>query len=114
MIDTIVIVLVMLLLANIFDWFGDIPDWVRIAAFAGLLLYEPVCTTLGGTIGNRMKGIRVRKESDTKTRISFIHALIRYAVKIILGWVSFITIHSNRKKQAIHDQAAGSVMIKNG
>ena len=38
--------------------------------------------------------------------------MIRYPVKLLLGWISFLTINSNPKRRAIHDLASGSVMIK--
>jgi uncharacterized RDD family membrane protein YckC len=68
--------------------------------------------TLGCTLGNYIKGIRVRQISDTSKKINLIQALIRYPVKVMLGWFSFLTIGSNSKRRAIHDFAAGSVMIK--
>jgi hypothetical protein len=67
---------------------------------------------MGFTIGNYLKGIRVRKVSNTSNRINFIQAFFRYVLKISLGWISFLTIHSNNQKRAIHDLAVGSVMIK--
>jgi hypothetical protein len=33
-------------------------------------------------------------------------------VKVMLGWLSFLTIHTNTEKRAIHDLFIGSVMIK--
>lgn len=112
-IDTILVVFLMLLAAGVLDKYGSVPDWIRITLFVGLFLaYEPVCTTLGFTLGNYLKGIRVRKNADTTHRINIAQALLRYPVKILLGWVSFLTIHSNPKKRAIHDLVSGSVMIK--
>jgi len=75
-------------------------------------IYEPVCTTFGFTIGNLIKGIRVRDISNTSKRLNIFQALLRYFVKVLLGWVSFITIHFNPERRAIHDLAAGSVMVK--
>ena len=81
--------------------------------FAGLFIaYEPICMTLGSTLGNYLKGIRVRKDSDSTKRINIFQAIIRYPVKVFLGWISFLTINSNPKRRAIHDLVSGSVMIK--
>jgi uncharacterized RDD family membrane protein YckC len=41
-----------------------------------------------------------------------LQAFFRYVLKISLGWISFLTMHSNSQRRAIHDFAAGSVMIK--
>ncbi len=112
-IDTIFIVVLMFIASIVLDRFENVPDWVRIVIFFGIwALYEPVCTTLGFTLGNYIKGIRVRRLNDVASHINFFQAFARYVLKLLLGWVSFLTIHSNPEKQAIHDLAAGSVMIK--
>ena len=112
-IDSILIIVLMFVFASILDKFENVPDWVRIAMFASLfIVYEPLCTSLACTLGNYIKGIRVRKYSDHSKRINIFQAIIRYMVKILLGWISFLTINSNPQKRAIHDFVAGSVMIK--
>lgn len=112
-IDGILLIIMMFVFASILDKFDDVPDWVRIAMFASLfVVYEPLCTSLGFTVGHYIKGIRVRRESNSTKRINIIQSIFRYVVKIFLGWVSFLTISSNPKKRAIHDFVAGSVMIK--
>ncbi len=112
-IDVILIVILMFAFANILDEFDNVQDWVRITMFAGLFIaYEPFCMTLGFTLGNYLKGIRVRKNSNSTKRISIFQAIIRYPIKVVLGWISFLTINSNPKRRAIHDLVSGSVMIK--
>jgi RDD family len=112
-IDTILIIILIYAFSNILDKFDNVPDWVRITIFAGLfIVYEPLCMSIGSTVGNYLKGIRVRKISDTTKRINIFQAIIRYPIKVLLGWVSFLTINSNLKRCAIHDLASGSVMIK--
>ena len=99
--------------ASVIDKYEHVPDGVRIALFVGLfVLYEPLFTALGCTLGNYIKGIRVRKNSNTSQKINILQAMIRYPVKFLLGWVSFLTISSNPQRRAIHDLVAGSVMIK--
>ena len=113
LIDTILIVALMFLFTNLLDKFNNVPDEVRIILFVGLFIaYEPLCMTLGCTLGNFIKGIRVKKYSNTTKRINIFQAIIRYVVKVCLGWVSFLTINSNPKRRAIHDLISGSVMIK--
>lgn len=113
-IDGIFMIMMMFLFASILERYENAPDWIRIVLFLGLwAVYEPLCTTLGCTLGNFVKGIRVRSVTDTDKRINFFQAFIRYVIKFLLGWISFLTIHSNPRRRAIHDLAAGSVMIKN-
>lgn len=97
----------------ILDRYENAPDWVRIVMFVGVwVVYETVCTSLGHTIGNYLKGIRVRRISDVSRKINVFQALGRYILKLGLGWISFLTIHNNPERRAIHDFAAGSVMVK--
>jgi uncharacterized RDD family membrane protein YckC len=112
-IDTVFIVLLMFASASVLERYDNAPDWIRIALFFGFwAIYEPVCTALGCTIGNYFKGIRVRRAGNSGRKINFIAAFFRYLVKITLGWISFLTIHSNPQRRAIHDLVAGSVMIR--
>lgn len=112
-IDTIFIVLLVFIASNILEKFPNVPDWVRMFLFVLLFIaYEPLLICIGCTVGNYVKGIRVRKEDDENKRINFLQSIIRYAFKLLLGWISFLTIHSNTKKRAIHDFVSGSVMIK--
>jgi uncharacterized RDD family membrane protein YckC len=112
-IDTILIVILMFISASVLARFNNVPDWVRITLFVALFfIYEPLCMIFGSTLGNYLKGIRVRKNSDTTKRINVFQAIIRYPVKLFLGWISFLTINANSKKRAIHDFVSGSVMIK--
>ena len=67
--------------------------------------------TFGVNIGKFCRGIRVRRYDNTMEKIKFSQAIIRYQVKILLGWISFLTINSNSKRRAIHDMASGTVML---
>jgi uncharacterized RDD family membrane protein YckC len=112
-IDVVLIVILMFVASSVLDKYENAPDWIRIVLFFGLwAIYEPLCTTLGFTLGNYMKGIRVRRYTNESKRINFFAAFVRYCMKVLLGWISFITIHFNPEKRAIHDFAVGSVMVK--
>jgi uncharacterized RDD family membrane protein YckC len=112
-IDGILIIFLMFITSSVLERYENAPDWIRIALFFGIWgIYEPVCTSLGFTVGNYMKGIRVRKISDTHQRINFMQALLRYMFKAGLGWISFLTMHFNPQRRAIHDFVAGSIMIR--
>jgi len=111
-IDTMIMIVAMIIVYKAIDSVASVPDWLRISLFLGIFIfYEPLCLTFGCTVGNYAKGIRVRRFSDTNQKINFFQAIIRYLVKVLLGWISFLTIHSNPSKRALHDLASGSVMI---
>jgi uncharacterized RDD family membrane protein YckC len=112
-IDGMLIIVLMFVFSGMLERYENAPDWIRIGLFFGLwAVYEPLCTTLGATLGNYIKGIRVKQNGATGQRINFFQAFIRYVLKMLLGWISFLTIHTNPQKRAIHDIIAGSVMIR--
>lgn len=111
-IDSVLIIAFMIIFSDILSGFKNVPDWLRAVLLISLFLYEPIATTIGGTIGNNIKGIRVRKDSDDTKQINIFQALIRYFFKLLFGWLSFITIFSSSKKRAIHDILSGTVMVK--
>jgi uncharacterized RDD family membrane protein YckC len=112
LIDTIIIIACMILFTDILDMFKNVPNWTRATLFIALLMYEPICTTFGATLGNDKMKIRVRKISDSTQSINIFQAIIRYFFKVIFGWISFITIFMSPKSRTLHDIISGSVMIK--
>jgi uncharacterized RDD family membrane protein YckC len=67
------------------------------------LLYEPLLVSFaGGTIGHRRINLRV-VDNRTGGNISFLKAVARVVIKGPLGVVSFITMLTTRRSQAIHD-----------
>lgn len=78
-----------------------------------LFLYEPLLTSRLCTIGQKITGIRVR-QLDSGERLSVFNACIRSVVKLLLGIVSFFSIPVTRKRRALHDLAAGSVVKYSG
>ena len=113
MTDGIVVVVYMFVASYIFSLFESVPDNARIIAFVFIfLLYDPIFTSLfGGTIGHMMLGIRVKRESDEQKNILFHKAILRYLAKVLLGWVSLLTVSGNKKRKAIHDFLVGSVVV---
>lgn len=111
-IDTVIIIGFMYLASEILNSFENIPNYFRMIVFIGIWLYEPILTSFGATIGNDKMEIRVRSNSDHSKRINFFQAVIRFIIKILLGWLSFITVFSSKKSRTIHDYLSGSVMIK--
>lgn len=109
--DTIFIIGIMFAFSEILNFFTEVPNWVKVALFLLILMYEPLCTAFGVTLGQDKMDIRVRKLSDETKRINIFQALIRFVFKYFFGWLSFITLFTNKKKRAIHDIVSGSVMI---
>ncbi len=64
-IDGIFMIILMFIASSVLDSYENVPDSVRISLFVAIvLLYEPLCTSLGFTLGNYIKGLRVRQVSD--------------------------------------------------
>ena len=111
-IDTIIIIACMYIASEILNSFENVPDYVRMILFAGILLYEPILTVLGATIGNEKMEIRVRSSSNHAKKINFFQAVIRFIFKFSLGWLSFITLFFSDKSRTIHDYVSGSIMVR--
>ena len=73
---------------------------------------EPILTSRLCTVGQWAAGIRVRRNADPDERISVGAAAVRLVVKGTLGWVSFFSLPFARRNRALHDMAAGSVVIQ--
>jgi len=116
LIDTLLMVVLIFLAAWVMDnmKIGEEQEGlVKAITFVCIWgVYEPVCMILGSTLGNYLIGIRARKHSDTNKRINIFQAYVRFIVKILLGWISFLTIGMNKERRAIHDLVAGTVMIE--
>jgi len=98
---------------------GTIPNWVRMAGIGAILLYEPLLTTYACTIGQKLMRIRVLDYNTlygqgNEKKLALPMSVWRFMMKSMMGWLSFITIHLNAERRAIHDFAASSVMIRVG
>ncbi|WP_153659838.1 RDD family protein [Chitinophaga sp. SYP-B3965] len=115
-IDFLIIVLLMLLASMLLNAIGDeedTPTWINVVLFLTIWgLYEPLAIAYGCTVGNYITRIRVVDINNYQKKIALWKAFVRYALKASLGWVSFLSIHSNPQRRAIHDLGAGSVMIQ--
>jgi uncharacterized RDD family membrane protein YckC len=111
--DSFVIIAFMLILTIIFSKFQNVPDSLRIAGFIFIfILYDPLFTSLfGGTIGHMIMKIQVKRISNPEKNILLPMAIIRFIVKLLLGWISFLTVLSNDRHLAIHDMIAGSIVL---
>ena len=112
-IDQFFIIIFMFILSLGFSLFSHIENNVKVLALIfTFILYDPIFTSIfGGTIGHMIFGIRVKKDNDQLKNISFPYAVIRFIIKISLGWISLLTIYGNEKGKAIHDYLAKSVVV---
>jgi len=110
----LVIILVIFTATTLFiDSFGDIPNAAKgfILIFM-LCLYDPLLTSLtGNTLGQKIMNLKIGKYREPEKNISLGQAFLRYLSKALLGWVSFLTVTSNKRKRAIHDLASGSIVL---
>lgn len=114
LIDVIVILLLALGISTILEKIGQVPDYVRGILFViVIILYEPILVTFGTTIGQLLLNIRVRQFKNPEKKLAFYLVILRFIIKIFLGWLSFITVTFNINRRAIHDFASGSIMIAN-
>lgn len=113
--DSLVIIIFMLIVTYVFSLFENVHENLRILAFVFIfLLYDPLFTSIfGGTIGHMMFGLRVKREKDNTKNILFPLAIARFLFKGSLGWISLLTVSSNKKRKAIHDYLVRSVVIYN-
>jgi uncharacterized RDD family membrane protein YckC len=111
-VDGVLLLICMFAFANVVGDNNSIPGWGKALIFVGLwLLYEPICTAYGATPGNYLMGIRVRDINDYTKKLSPGNAFVRSFVKASLGGWSFVSVHFNPRRRAIHDLAAKSIML---
>lgn len=112
LIDFLFVLFLMSCIAVLLDNSMDVPDSLRAGLFIFLFfVYEPLAHTFGFTLGNYITGIRVRKSNATEKKINIAQSYLRFTVKTVLGWMSFFTIHRNKKRKALHDIASGTLTI---
>jgi uncharacterized RDD family membrane protein YckC len=75
-----------------------------------LPLYEPLLTRYLCTPGQLLMRIRVRTEPDIE-RVPILRTFLRLTVKYLLGIISFVFMPAHRQKRALHDLAAGTIVV---
>ena len=113
-VDFMVLMGLILAVSTILSKFENVPDFVRVILFILIfILYDPIFTsTIGATIGHLILGLRIRRSNDEDRKIIFPIAIVRFILKALLGWISLLTIAVIKKKKAIHDLVAGSVVLQ--
>ena len=114
LIDGICLLLIAFGISALFEKNAAVSGLVRgITIVIVIIFYEPILVTLGCTIGQFFMNIRVRDFRNPEKKLSFYLVIVRFIIKIILGWLSFLTVTFNINRRAIHDLASGSIMIAN-
>jgi uncharacterized RDD family membrane protein YckC len=109
-IDGMVFTVLLMGMIALFSALDITAQAARFAAPLGLLLYEPILVTwTGGTIGHRYRNLRV-VDDRTGGNVSIGKSLLRFAIKIVLGLPSLITMFLTRRYQAIQDVLTGSTV----
>ena len=112
-IDGIILIAVMYCTSEILNSYEDVSSSLRMWLFVlYFILYEPLAVSIfGSTLGHFYSDIKVRQENNLDKKVIFPLALVRFIIKLFLGWVSLLTITGSEKKQAIHDTVVKSVVI---
>lgn len=72
---------------------------------------EPLFISItGSSIGHHIVGLRVRR-SKTDKRLNILLSYVRFITKLPLGIISFISVLTTRKHQAIHDVISDSIVV---
>ncbi|MGB0849837.1 MAG: RDD family protein [Bacteroidia bacterium] len=112
LVDAIVVIVMISVYSIVLDSIGVTSDLVKKVCFASLFLYEPLAVAFfGGTVGHWSGKLKVVKESDETSKISLMHSLLRTLTKHVLGIISIFTITAENRGKAIHDEAAGSLVL---
>lgn len=112
LVDICVMFLLALILAYIYEEIGNVQGFVRgISMGFIVLIYEPLMVSIGCTFGQLITNIRVRKFYNPDKKLHFINAMMRTITKMLLGWLSFITITLNKNRKGIHDYASSSIVV---
>lgn len=111
-IDNFIIIILMTIASYVFSLFENVSDNYRIFILILIIMYDPLFTSFfGRTIGQKMNRICIKRESDETKNLVLPIAIVRYFIKLILGWVSLLIVTNNEKHKAIHDMAVESVVI---
>ncbi|MBE0597419.1 MAG: RDD family protein [Desulfuromonadales bacterium] len=110
-IDGVFILSVVIFASLAIDSDSALAGYARIAVFLGMFfLYEPIFTSRFCTLGQKITGIRVRTFGSYEN-ISIPAAYLRIIIKILLGFISLLSIPFTKDRRAVHDFASGSVVI---
>ena len=111
LIDVILLIVLIGVIARSAFYVPIEERWDALPLIALVLIYEPLFTSYLCTLGQATMRFRVR-DAKTGRRISLWRAYIRFLVKGVLGIISFLTLPARVDRRAIHDLAAGTLVIE--
>jgi len=111
--DTIFIILLILTYNFILETLEINSTVIKSVGMVSILfLYEPLLVTiLGATVGHMFMDIRIKDKENPSKNINILSAILRFIVKIFLGWFSLVTVSNHSEKRAIHDLVGNSIVI---
>ena len=111
--DTIFIILLILTYNFILETLEINSTVIKSVGMVSILfLYEPLLVTiLGATVGHMFMDIRIKDKENPTKNINILSAILRFIVKIFLGWFSLVTVSNHSEKRAIHDLVGNSIVI---
>jgi uncharacterized RDD family membrane protein YckC len=89
---------------------GDGRIKAAIATLVILALEPGAVSFTGGTIGHHIVGIRVRR-LGSDVHLGLVPATFRFLVKVFFGTPAFFIALLTRRRQALHDLAARSIVV---
>ena len=112
-IDSIILIVLMYSTTEILGYFDNVPVSLRMYLFIlFFILYEPILVSLfGTTAGHYYSDIKVKRANNLNKNLFFPLELVRFIIKLLLGWVSLLTVTGTEKRQAIHDSIVNSVVV---
>lgn len=109
-VDQIIAFLLLVLFIVIANNINEDLIALKVAAFVLGFSYEPLMIFKSRTIVQRMTGTKV-EWANPNYSLKLLALYKRHVLKILLGWVSLLTVSFNKRKRAIHDIAAGTVVV---
>lgn len=115
--DALVVIGLMIVATQILNSFENPPVWSRILALGIIVLYEPILVAYGRTVGQLVMGLQIVEfdgfsKNRERNRINIVFSIFRYLIKILLGWLSLLTVTRNIHRKAIHDTFSNSIMLE--
>jgi len=110
-IDGTIIILLMVSVGRLASYLGLDQGLALFLAIIAVAIYEPFLTAFLFTAGQGAMRFRVR-DVQTGGRVPLGRLYLRVVIKGVLGLISFLTLPARRDRRAIHDLAAGTLVVE--
>ncbi|MFA0963718.1 RDD family protein [Roseivirga sp. BDSF3-8] len=88
-----------------------IPPVVNYVSVVFIIMYQPVCTSLGATLGQYLMNIRIRQVNNMHKTINMLRSVFRFFLKLVLSLASMVPLQTREDNRSLHDIASGSIVI---